>query len=72
LGITAISAALMVATSLSVPAANAEPSQNVSVRPGSTTRARKTNRSPLAGASRLVLNSTVSTSASAGIRPKAA
>ncbi len=47
-------------------------SQKVEVRPGLTTSALNTKRVPFAGASRLVLNSTVRMLASRGISVKAA
>src|SRR5579872_249253 len=72
---SAISVPVIVATSRSSPPlsmANARASQTVSVFPALTTLARNANRSPLAGATRFVLNSTVRTAASAGIRENAA
>src|SRR5262245_1170992 len=52
--------------------ANACASQTVIVRPGFTTVPLNIKRSPFAGASRLVLNSTVSISALSGASEKAA
>ena len=73
-GVIAISVPVMVAIRVSTPSfsANARASHTVSVRPGLTTPARNANRSPFAGASRLVLNSTVRTSEPEGISVKAA
>jgi hypothetical protein len=64
-GINAISVPVMVAIRFSTPSASAKAraSRTIMVRPGLTTCARKTKRSPFAGASRLVLNSTVRISA---------
>src|SRR3984957_4891217 len=71
---SAIRVPVMVATSLSLPssAAKACASQTVMVRPGLRTDARNRKYSPRAGATRLVLNSTVRTAASSGISEKAA
>src|SRR4051794_5439389 len=66
---SAVKVPVMIAIRFSAPSccAKACASHTVNVRPGLTTRARNTNRSPFAGASRLVLNSTVRMSELAGI-----
>src|SRR6185295_3961653 len=71
---TVMIVASIVAIKVSVPAESIEASawHTVIVRPGRTTRPRATNSSPEAGASRFVLNSTVSTPTPAGIRLNAA
>jgi hypothetical protein len=64
----------MVATRFSTPdsTANASAVHTEMVRPVRMTRARASMRSPVAGASKLILNSIDSTALSAGIWVKAA
>jgi hypothetical protein len=71
---TAMIVASMVAVRRSSPLVDAKTSASttVSVRPGRMTAARAMNRSPVAGANRLILYSTVNTDASAGMRLYAA
>ena len=72
--VTVIMVAVSSATSFSWPSFTATTSDwvKVRVRPGLTTRPRATMRSPAAGATRLILNSVVSTPAPGGIRLSAA